>query len=301
MIVVIVHGAHLRYWSSKELELVGWKAIIYSNRGELMYILACGDVSGQPGRFALKRFLPDLVKKYNVDVCVVNVDNAAHGLGITPDIYREIRGYGADVCTGGNHVFDKLDIVEIAKKDSRFLRPYNYSEYTPGGGLVKFRKNDKDILVVHMAGQKEMKESADNPFVAMDKILDKYVLGKNIDAIIVDFHAELTSEKVAFGHYLDGRVSFVFGTHTHVPTADLRVLNNGTAYITDIGMTADYDTVISMDKSCAISSFLRVGNFSRLRPTSGEGTLFAVLVKLNDKGLAQTTKLIRLGQEDLWK
>lgn len=300
--MVAIYGAHLGSWSSKGFELVGREAVIYAcYGGHSMNILVCGDICAKPGRSAVQKYANALIEKYGIDLFVANVDNAAHGLGVTPSIFNEIIGYGADVCTGGNHIFDKPEILSVAQNDRRLLRPYNYSEYTPGHGIIKLHKNGKEFLVVHIAGQKNMKENADNPFIAMDHILNDYQLGKNIDAIIVDFHADVTSEKVAMGHYLDGRVSFVFGTHTHVPSADLRILKNGTAYISDLGMTGDYDTVISMDKKNAIGSFIKQGNFGRFEPTLGDGTFFGALVKLNECGLAKSVQQVRVGQDDLWK
>ena len=180
------------------------------------------------------------------------------------------------------------------------MRPYNYSKNTPGNGIVRLHKCDSDILVVHLAGQKYMHENADNPFDAIDSVLNEYRLGKNIDAILVDFHAETTSEKVAFGHYVDGRVSFVFGTHTHIPTADLKILPNGTAYITDLGMTGDYDSVISMEKSSAIGTFVMQGNMNRLKSADGDGSLCGAIVTLDDCGLARSVKQIRVGGDKNW-
>lgn len=266
-----------------------------------MNILACGDVSSKSGRAALKLHLAKLITNHKIDLSIVNVDNAAHGLGVTSEKFREIIAYGADVCTGGNHLFDKQEILDTLKNDSRLIRPYNYSKYTPGVGLVKIHKNGKDFLVIHMAGQKSMKENADNAFLAMDDILSKYKLGQNIDAILVDFHAEVTSEKVAFANYLDGRVSFIFGTHTHIPTADLRILKNGTAYITDLGMTGDYDTVIGMKKEAAIGTFINQGSTERLTPTFCEGTLCGAIVQLDGHGLAKTVRQIRLGGDSNWR
>ena len=221
-----------------------------------MKILACGDINARSGRKAVKKYLGEIISKYEIDFCVVNVDNAAHGLGITPPTLKEIFNNGADVCTGGNHLYDKREIIPVLKKNNRLLRPLNYSKYMAGVGATEVKKNGKKYLVIHLAGQSHMPQQADNPFIVCDEFLSaqNYVLGKNIDAIIVDFHAETTSEKVALGHFLDGRVSFVFGTHTHIPTADAVVLEKGTAYITDLGMTGDYNSVIGVKKESSIES-----------------------------------------------
>lgn len=265
-----------------------------------MNVFAIGDVAAKSGRRALKAYLPSIVAKYHVDVVIANVDNAAHGIGITSDTFQEIIACGVDICTGGNHIFNKIEILNIIDYTNKLLRPHNYSRNTPGRGIVRFRKNNSDILVVHLAGQRHMHESADNPFMAIDDILNEYKLGKNIDFILVDFHAETTSEKVAFGHYVDGRVSFVFGTHTHVPTADLKILPNGTAYITDLGMTGDYDSVISMEKSSAIGTFISQGNMNRLKAADGDGSLCGAVVSLNDCGLAKSVQQIRIGGDNNW-
>lgn len=260
-----------------------------------MNILTCGDVVAKPGRVALGKYLPLLIEKHKIDISVVNVDNIAHGLGVTQSTLNEVFGFGADICTGGNHLFDKPEIIEVLKSSSRLLRPYNYTKYTPGVGLTTIHKNGHDTLVVHLAGQSFMKQNADNPFLAMESILSQYQLGKNIDAIIVDFHAEANSEKVSLGHFLDGKVSFVFGTHTHIPTADLTILPHGTAYITDLGMTGDYNSVIGVDKDISISTFLKQGDTEKFRPTSGEATFCGAIVTLDQNGLANNIQQIKIG------
>lgn len=263
-----------------------------------MKILACGDVNARPGRKAIKKYLGEIISKYEIDFCVVDVDNVAHGLGVTPPNLKEIFDNGADVCTGGNHLYDKREIIPLLEKDHRLLRPLNYSKYMAGVGAVEVEKKCKKYLVIHLAGQTNMPQPADNPFIACDEFLSShnYVLGKNIDAIVVDFHAETTSEKVALGHFLDGRVSFVFGTHTHIPTADATILEKGTAYITDLGMTGDYNSVIGVKKDASIKSFLKQGDTEKFSPTEGEATLCAAVVDVNEKtGLAETIEQIRIG------
>lgn len=214
-----------------------------------MKILVIGDVMGKPGREILKEYLK--VNKVNFDFIIVNGENAAAGFGLTEKIANEFFSWGVDIITSGNHIWDKRDCLELLDREDRILRPLNYPKGVPGHGYKIINKKGIDIAVINLQGRVFM-PAIDCPFIGMDEAL------MEIDATIkiVDFHAEASSEKVALGHYLDGRVSAVYGTHTHIQTADNKILNDGTAYITDIGMTGGHDSVIGMKKESVIPKFL---------------------------------------------
>ena len=212
-----------------------------------MRILFLGDVVGRDARDEILARVPELRRSCNLDAVIVDVDNAAHGFGITGQICEEFYKAGVDCLTGGNHVWDQREIIPHIERDPRLLRPLNYSAAAPGRGsyMIETPRGLK-ILVVHLMARLFM-ETVDSPFAAMEKVLGEYRLGKNVNAIFVDFHGEATSEKQAMGLYCDGRVSFVVGTHTHVPTADARILPKGTGYQTDAGMCGNYESVLGMD------------------------------------------------------
>lgn len=215
--------------------------------------LFIGDIIGRPGRRALKKFLPALLEKYSPSLVVANGENAAGGIGITPDICRQLLAQ-VDVLTSGNHIWDKRDAVEYLDQEPRLLRPANYPFPSPGKGIYTFEtKEGFQVAVLNLQGRVFM-EPIDCPFRAADREL-KLLEGRN-SIIFVDFHAEATSEKQAMGWYLDGRVSVVVGTHTHVPTADEKILPRGTAFITDVGMVGGYESVIGLKKEQAIQRFL---------------------------------------------
>lgn len=263
-----------------------------------MRIFACGDINAKSGREAVKKYFRNIILSYNIDFCIANVDNVAHGLGVIEQTLNEILINGADVCTGGNHLYDKKEIVPFLKENNILLKPLNYTKYMVGSGYVELVKNNKKYVVIHLAGQCHMPQTADNPFIVCDNLLERnhYKLGETVNAIVVDFHAETTAEKVALGHYLDGRVSFVFGTHTHVPTADAHLLEFGTAYITDLGMTGDYNSVIGVKKSAAVQSFIKQADTEHFSPTTGDATLCGAIVEIDDiSGLAKSIKQIKVG------
>jgi metallophosphoesterase (TIGR00282 family) len=215
--------------------------------------LFLGDIIGRPGRRALKKFLPALLEKYSPSLVVANGENAAGGIGITPDICRQLLAQ-VDVLTSGNHIWDKRDAVEYLDQEQRLLRPANYPSPNPGKGIYAFEtKEGFQVAVLNLQGRVFM-EPIDCPFRAADREL-KLLEGRD-PIIFVDFHAEATSEKQAMGWYLDGRVSAVVGTHTHVPTADEKILPRGTAFITDVGMVGGYESVIGLKKDQAIQRFL---------------------------------------------
>ncbi|MEO0143623.1 MAG: TIGR00282 family metallophosphoesterase [candidate division WOR-3 bacterium] len=214
-------------------------------------VLAIGDIYGRPGRDMLKNYIIDLRKKYNPTIIIVNAENAAHGRGLTPKIYEELISHGVDVITLGNHAFDEEKVLEIVEK-SNILVPYNYPEGTPGRKIFEFEYNERKIKVLTLLGRLFMDQRVDDPF---RKAIEVYEQDK--EAIyILDFHAEATSEKTALGLFLDGKYSLVFGTHTHVQTNDEKILPQGTAYITDIGMTGGHLSVIGADYKVVINKFL---------------------------------------------
>jgi len=261
-----------------------------------MRILFVGDVVGKSGRTAVAEHLPGLRESLDLDFVVVNGENAAHGFGITDKICLSFYQLGADVITTGNHVWDQREIMNYIGGDDKLLRPMNYPQGTPGSGVGLYRdRRDRKILVLHAMGRLFM-DPLDDPFAAMDRVLAGQRLADGVDAILVDFHAEATSEKLSMAHYLDGRVTAVVGTHTHVPTADHQVLNNGTAYQTDIGMTGDYDSVIGMKKETAVARFATKLPQGRLEPAEDEATLCGLFVESDDAtGLAIRAEPVRLG------
>lgn len=261
-----------------------------------MKILYFGDVIGRPGRTALLDGLAEIRADLAPDFIMANGENSAHGFGITERICNQFFEAGIDVITTGNHVWDQRDIMNYIDKDPRLLRPINYPEGTPGGGSGIFEtRNGKKVLVINPMGQLFM-APLDDPFVAVEGVLKKHSLADTVDAIIVDMHAEATSEKMGMGHFCDGRASVVVGSHSHVPTADAQILPGGTAYQTDMGMCGDYNSVIGMTKDAALARFTGDENGGRLEPAEGEATLCAVLIETDDAtGLAKSVQAIRLG------
>ncbi len=239
-----------------------------------MIILAVGDVIGKPGRQACARILPELREKYNLDLVIVNAENVAGGIGVTPGTAEELLDTGADVLTSGNHVWNHKEILPCLDGDMPILRPLNYPPGVPGRGYVIIGR----ALVVNLIGRTFM-NTYDCPFRAMDRLLDE--LEDRPSAIIVDFHAEATSEKMAMGRYLDGRVSAVLGTHTHVGTIDTQILPEGTAYVTDIGMVGPENSVIGDDIDAVLKRFLTMLP-NRLSVGKGRTVFNAVLVKTDD-------------------
>ncbi len=260
-----------------------------------MKLLFLGDVVGRAGRDAVIKHVPKLRKEWKLDFIVVDGDNAASGFGITPQICREFFEAGVDVITGGDHVWDQKELVPYLSSEKRVLRPHNFPEKTPGSGQgIYTNAAGKKIMVLHLLGQVFHREHASCPFATADSVLESVRLGGSVQAIIVDMHAEATSEKMAMGQYLDGRVSMVVGSHTHVPTADARVLPKGTAYQTDGGMCGDYNSVIGFKSEAPLERFLSKMTKVRLEPASGEGILCGTLVETDDAtGLALSCRHIQ--------
>ncbi len=261
-----------------------------------MKLLFCGDVLGKTGRAAIARYLPDLRRDLDLDFVIVNGENAAHGFGITEGICQAFYEAGADVITTGNHVWDQRDIMNYIDGDPRLLRPLNYPPGTPGAGSGVYETTGgRKVMVVHPMGRLFM-EPTDDPFAAAERALKDIRLGHGADAIVIDIHAEATSEKMAFGHAFDGRVSLVVGSHSHVPTADSQILPGGTAYQTDAGMCGDYDSVIGMGKKTAVARFTSKVPKERLEPAVEEATLCAVYLETDDAtGLASHVAPLRMG------
>jgi metallophosphoesterase (TIGR00282 family) len=240
-------------------------------------ILCIGDVFGEPGRKAVHALLPRLRKQHEADLAIVNVENAAAGFGVTPMIARTFLEHGVDVMTSGNHIWDKREIIEYIGKENLLLRPANFPAGTPGVGHVTVKCGPHKVAVVNLMGRVFMLP-IDCPFQKADEILPE--LRKDTPIIIVDMHAEATSESQAMGWHLDGRVSAVIGTHRHVQTADERVLPQGTAYITDLGMTGPTDSVIGVDKELALQRFLsQMPN--RFEPAKGPVALHGVVIRID--------------------
>lgn len=260
----------------------------------MIKLLYFGDIVGRSGRDALLKTLPLL--RPLVDAIIINGENAAHGFGITPGICKDLYNAGCDVITTGNHIWDNKEIISHIAHDNRLLRPLNFPQSCPGKGATLFRTAlGHELLVMNVMGRLFM-DPLDDPFKAVDDVLKKYTLGATVQSIVVDFHAEASSEKMSMGHFCDGRVSVVVGSHSHIPTADAQVLPGGTAYQTDAGMCGDYDSVIGMAKAAPVYRFTKKMPSERLVPAMGPATLCGIYVEINPgTGLAQSIVPIRLG------
>ena len=261
-----------------------------------MKIIYCGDVVGRAGREAVLNALPQIKETYKPDALLVNIENAAHGFGATPGICREFLEAGVDGLITGNHVWNQKELVPFLNDCKQIIRPLNFPALNPGRGAMELTlATGQKLLVLQVQGRLFM-EAIDCPIQSIDRVLSQYNLGKNIDAIFVDIHAEATSEKLALGFYLDGQVSAVAGTHTHIPTADARILPHGTAYITDVGMCGDYNSVLGFDKEEPINRLAgRYFGGGRLIPANGKGTLYGIFVETDDNtGLAKHIEQIKI-------
>lgn len=259
-------------------------------------ILFCGDVVGRSGRNVVQHYLPEVVKRCKINCSIVNGENAAAGFGITPAICKEFYSYGVNVITTGNHIWDQKEIIPYIDQDANLLRPMNYPKKTPGKGFSIYKDTlGFKILVINIMARLFM-DPLDDPFTVLSHFLEQYKLKNNVDAIFVDVHGETTSEKLAIAHHLDGKVSCVVGTHTHVPTSDHRILKYGTAYMTDVGMCGDYDSVIGMEKEIVLSRFLTKIP-TKLKVSDGEGTFSGVVMSVSrETGLTEKVEPIILGK-----
>jgi hypothetical protein len=261
-----------------------------------MRILFIGDVVGRSGRAIVNERLPGLVTDWKLDLVVINGENAAGGFGITEAIYNELLDAGADAITLGNHAWDQREALVFIERAPRLIRPVNYPAGTPGRGAAMIdTKNGKRALVINAMGRIFM-DPLDDPFAVVERELTACPLRRGADVIILDMHCEATSEKQAMGYFCDGRVSLVVGTHTHAPTADHRILAGGTAFVSDVGMTGDFDSVIGMNKDEPLNRFLRKIPGSKFEPATGPATLCALAVETDDAtGLAAKVGAVRLG------
>ncbi|MFZ1885011.1 MAG: TIGR00282 family metallophosphoesterase [Rhodoplanes sp.] len=261
-----------------------------------MRILFVGDIVGRSGRAIVLERLPALVKDWKLDFVAINGENAAGGFGVTEAICGELIAAGGDAITLGNHAWDQREALVFIERVPKLIRPLNFPRGTPGRGAALLdAKNGARVLVINLMGRIFM-NPLDDPFAGVEAELAACALTSGADAIIVDIHCEATSEKQSMGYFLDGKASLVVGTHTHVPTADHQILPNGTAYITDVGMTGDYDSVIGMVKDEPLNRFLRRIPSARMEPANGPATLCAIAVETDDRtGLATRVAAVRLG------
>jgi hypothetical protein len=261
-----------------------------------MRLLFVGDVFGRAGRAAVAEYLPQLKSTLKPDFVVVNGENAAHGAGITEKICEALLDAGADVVTGGNHSWDQKEALSYIERQPRLLRPANFPHGTPGRGVGVFEgRRGTKVLVMNLMGRLFM-DPLDDPFALADRELAKHRLGQTVNAAVLDFHAEATSEKMAMGHYVDGRVSMCVGTHTHVPTSDVMILDGGTAYQSDAGMTGDYNSVIGMKKEAPIARFSKKLPTDRLGPADGPATLCGLYLETDGRsGRATRVEPVRVG------
>lgn len=255
-----------------------------------MKILIVGDIVGRTGRYFFMGQTPELKLTKKIDMVVVNGENAAHGKGLTPNVFSELIKGGADVVTSGNHIWDNPKVLEIIDEEPFLLRPANYPEDTPGKGFCIFPVGRKKVGVINMAGRTFMQPPMDDPFRLTEKFLRR--MEKDCDIILVDFHGEATSEKLAFANYFDGRVTAVVGTHTHVQTADEKILPKGTAYITDLGMVGADNSILGMTIEPVIKRFM-TGRPSKFEVAEGAAIYCAVLITVDDKK-NRATKIERI-------
>ena len=262
-----------------------------------MKILFLGDVLGPSGCKSVQRYLPQIKKKNKIDFVIANGENAADsGVGITEKITEDLYNVGVDVITSGNHIWDQKETIEHIAREKRLLRPENFIEGTPGKGFETFiTPSGEKIAVLNLMGNIFMKKCED-VFRTAEKIFNKFKLKKDADFIVVDFHGEITSEKMAMGHYLDGKATLVVGTHTHVPTSDCRILEHGTAYQSDTGMCGDYNSVIGMNKENSLKKFFNNKEAKKHFPSLGEATLSGIIVDGDlNTGLAKSAKQFLFG------
>jgi hypothetical protein len=262
-----------------------------------MNILILGDIVGPSGREAVIKKLPNLIKKKKLDFVIVNGENDADkGVGITKKNTEDFFNAGADVITSGNHIWDEKETMEFITSEKRLLRPVNLTMGSPGVGSGIFKsKNNKKVAVINLMGNVFMKKCED-VFESAKKIIQTIKLKRDADFVVVDLHGEITSEKMAMGHFFDGQVTLLVGTHTHVPTSDFRIMEKGTAYQTDVGMCGDYNSVIGMNRENSLKKFFKDSSAKKHYPALGEATLSGLIVKASDDtGLAKEIEPIIIG------
>ena len=266
-----------------------------------MNILIIGDVVGSPGRGIMKRALPKVFRKWDVEYCIANVENAAGGFGVTREVCDELLAMGVDCMTSGNHIWDKREILPVIEQMPQLLRPANYPAAQPGKGTHVGRAKDSRVAVatLNVSGRVFMNGAMDDPFQVAEREVER--LRREAAVVIVDVHAEATSEKMAMGYFLDGKVSAVVGTHTHVPTCDHRLLPGGTAYVSDLGMTGPYDSVIGVDADLIVKRFI-TGMPSRYETAKGDPRLAAAVVSVDpNTGRATAIDRMLLSEADVEK
>lgn len=260
-----------------------------------MKILFLGDIVAGPGRAALKKHLPELRRSQGLSCVVVNGENAANGRGITAETAADIFAAGADVITLGDHTFDQKGIEELLAGNPRIIRPANYPAGTVGRGATVFTTQEgKKVVVINLQGRVFINQQTDCPFQLSKRLMEEYRLGENADAIVIDMHAEATSEKCMMGYIWDGKASLVVGTHTHIPTADARIQPGGTAYQTDAGMCGDYASSLGMSYQSVMPGYFTRGRHP-FQSATGEATLSGIMVELNEKGLATHVQPLKIG------
>ncbi len=271
-----------------------------------MRLLFVGDVVGRSGRAAVIQQVPLLRARWSLDFVIVNGENAAGGFGLTEAILEEFLAVGVDAVTLGNHAFDQREALVFIERQPRLVRPANYPAGTPGrGAAIVENARGARLLIVNLLGRIFM-EALDDPFAALDRELAASPLGQACDAVLIDVHAEATSEKSALAYFADGRASLVVGTHTHVPSADHRILAGGAGFVTDVGMTGDYDSVIGMEKEEPLRRFTRRIASGRFEPALGPATLCGVAVEIGPEGFASAIAPVRIGgllsaaEPDFW-
>jgi len=262
-----------------------------------MRILFLGDVMGRAGRQAVTDRLPGLRADWRLDFVVINGENASNGAGLTAAHAKALLEAGADVLTLGDHAFDQKDMLQFCETEPRIIRPLNYAKSAPGRGARVFEApGGRKVLVAQVLGQVFMKRPFDDPFSAVEPVLKAHPPGGMVNAALIDIHCEATSEKMAMGHFCDGRASIVIGTHTHVPTADTTILPRGTAYQSDAGMCGDYNSVIGMEKDEPMRRFITGMPKGRFEPANGEATLSGLYVETCDRtGRADRAEAVRIG------
>ncbi len=262
-----------------------------------MKILFLGDIMGRAGRRAITERLAKLRAEWKLDFVVVNGENATSGHGLSAGHAKAMLEAGVDVLTLGDHAFDQRDMLSFCEQEKRIIRPLNFAKGAPGVGARVFSDaRGRKILVAQVLGQVFMKRAFDDPFSAIDQVLNTHRIGGSVQAALVDIHCEATSEKMGMGHWCDGRASVVVGTHTHVPTGDAQILPKGTAYLTDAGMCGDYNSVIGMKKDEPMNRFITGMVKGRFEPAGGEATLSGVYVETDDQtGLAKRVCMVREG------
>lgn len=261
-----------------------------------MKILFLGDVMGRSGRQAITDHLPRLRDAWDLDFVVVNGENATSGMGLSGAHAQALLAAGADCVTLGDHAFDQKDMLQFIEHEPRIIRPLNFSKAAPGKGARLFpARNGKRVLVTQAVGQVFMKRPFDDPFSALEAVFRAHPLGGQADAVIVDFHCEATSEKMAMGHWCDGRASLMVGTHTHVPTSDAMILQKGCAYLSDAGMCGDYNSVIGMQRDEPLRRFITGMPKERFAPALGAATLSGVYIETGADGCATRIAMVRQG------